>query len=137
MVKRTEFKRRRAIIQEACTKVRRLDRTTGAVARELVAQNPDDTNKVPDEEADDVAEESELPHVTHDLRQMTSADVVYCNTCGLWSRDNRHSKLRAECQPIKLGNRSSLRSFRCDIVPKAGARIPPHLKYQSWFQHNT
>ena len=61
-----------------------MDRVSSAIA-----QNPEGTNEVPQEVYEDVTSESELPHVTHDLKQLRSAEVVYCNNCGLWSMGNR------------------------------------------------
>ena len=121
-----EFKRRNSIVQEAKKKVRRQDRATETRARNLIAQNPDETNEMPDEELEDLAVDADIPHATHDLRHLRSdPNGMFCNLCGLWSRDQRHSKLHEECQlPIKPGNKKSLRLLQCDLRPSKTARPP-------------
>ena len=53
LVTRAEFKRQNDIIQEAKKKIRRQDRAAAAVAKSLIAQNPEETNEIPDEELED------------------------------------------------------------------------------------
>ena len=130
LVTMKEFKRRSSIIKEEKNKVRRQDRAKGTQARRLIGQHPDDTNEVPDEEADGIATEADIPHHSHDLKRLRSdPKVVFCNSCGQWSRDQRHSKLSIECQlPIKPGNKKSLRLLQCDIRPSKGATIPLNMQ---------
>ena len=72
------------------------------------------------------------PHITHDLRQMLTHPITYCNTCAHFAWHGTHSKLRKPCEPILKGNKTSLRLLQCDIVPKKGAKLPLHLRKRAW-----
>ena len=96
----------------------------------MVASNPEETNEIPDEEPSGIFADEDVPHFTHELKRMISdPNVLFCNRCGLWSKDLRHSRLHLECAlPIKPGNKRSLRLLQHGIKPTKDARMPIELQ---------
>ena len=76
------------------------------------------------------------PHISHDIRQMSSARVIFCNTCSHWAFHGKHSLLARECAPLLSGNRTTLRLLQCEIVPTKGAKLPIALRKRQWAPGN-
>ena len=81
---------------------------------------------------DDDAVDLQAPHPSHDLRQMRTHAITYCNTCSHWAWHNKHSKLTQRCKELKRGNQTVLRLLQCDVVPEKGANVPAEFKKRSW-----
>ena len=88
--------------------------------------------------AEDVPEviDENPPHISHDIKQMISARVIYCNTCSHWACHGKHSLLARECEPLRSGNRTTLRLLQNDIVPTRGAKLPVALRKRQWAPGN-
>ena len=69
------------------------------------------------------------PHITHDMRHVAcdAAAVIFCNTCGKWSRRNAHSKLADPCSG-ECKWKSGLKLLRHGIMPVQGAKMPSSKK---------
>ena len=131
LVQKAEHDRLKGIEAEKASKVRKLNKAAARTAEQSFAQNPEAYTS-PDPPSVDVAV-GWRPHISHDIRQMATHPISYCNTCG-WFANNRaaHSKLREECEDIKKGSRTTLRLLQCDIVPTKGAKLPLHLRKRNW-----
>ena len=70
------------------------------------------------------------PHPSHELKEMSSAAVTYCNRCSHWAWHNKHSNLPKPCEPLLRGSHTVLNLLRCDVVPTKGAKVPLHLRKQ-------
>ena len=147
LVTRVALKRLKGIEREANTKRIRLDKQASSRAERAVQSQPslvmheEATLPPAVSESDGVdllapleilqpgpghfdVDDMRAPHPTHDLRRMISHPITYCNTCGHWARQNRHSLLVIRCEEIKRGFRNTLKLLQNDVVPEAGAKIP-------------
>ena len=71
------------------------DNRAKAKARRAVLNEPSLTHGTEHDTADTEDDEIDVhaPHVSHDLRQMRSHAITYCNNCSHWACHNKHSKL--------------------------------------------
>ena len=130
MVNKAEGARLKDIEAEKAGKIRKLNKAAKIAAERAFFQNPE------------IAAEPEAPivnvpagwaaHITHDIRQMASHPISYCNICGWFAKHGTHSKLAQECEGLKRGSQTTLRLLQCDVVPRKGAKVPQHCRKRDW-----
>ena len=124
LVSKLKLKRLKAIEKEASSKKQKLEKATKAQARAAVINQPELAHGAGFEVGAEV-QAHEAPHASHDMRHVACAEaaVVYCNTCGKWSRRNAHSQLAAPCAGV-CGWKGGLALLRNGIMRVQGARLP-------------
>ncbi len=63
-------------------------------------------------------------HPSHNMAKPADADILFCRTCGAWSRGRRVRRLSEACVG-KACNKGNLRLLEVGIAPVRGARLPP------------
>ena len=122
------LKRLKSIKAEAKGKKQNIERVAVAQAEAAIINQPELAHGV-GYGVGAVVQDHEAPHVTHGMRHVAcvAATVIFCNTCGKWSRRNAHSKLAAPCSG-ECKWRSGLTLLRHGIMPVQGAKMPASMK---------
>ena len=134
-ITKTEQRRLRGIEKEKARKLTIEDNKAKARARASLLHNPGLAGNLGDEaqgHGEDAVVDPLAPHPTHDLGEMVSAAVTYCNNCSHWLWHNKQSKLAKQCEPLLRGNATVLGLLQCDVVPVKGAKLPLHMRKRSW-----
>ena len=132
MISKVEQKRMAGLEREKQVKRQRVSNRAWANAVTAVVNQPELVAVAGvSEVATEVVDENP-PHISHDIKQMISARVIYCNTCSHWACHGKHSLLAQECEPLRSGNRTTLRLLQCDVVPAKGAKLPVALRKRHW-----
>jgi len=134
LISKAEQARLKSIEVEQQAKVRRLNKAAMTAATRALAQNPELSTGAGEERQ---SQEEEVdnplaPHTSHDIRQMATHPYSYCNRCSHFSLHGTHSKLKKPCEPLKSGNRYTLRLLQCDVVPCKGAKVPLEFRKRNW-----
>ena len=124
-----ELKRLKSIQAEAKVKRMKLDKVAVAKAKAAITNQPELASVGSSFEMGAEVQDSQAPHESHDMRHVAcdSAAVIFCDTCGKWSRRNSHSQLTEVCSGV-CGWKGGRELLRHGIMPVQGARLPPSAK---------
>ena len=126
-VTKQEQRRLKGIEKERKRKQVIEDNRARAKATRSVIDNPSLCHSAATEIGDDEVDILE-PHCSHDIKQMQSHAITFCNNCGKWAFFNQHSQLALPCLEIKRGYKHTLRLLQNDVVPGEGAKLPASAK---------
>ena len=104
-VTKQEQRRLKGIEKEKARKQSIEDNKAMAHAKASVLDNPGLVGEIEGARAEEVEVVDPMaPHPSHELKEMPSAAVTYCNRCSHWAWHHKHSKLAKPCAPLLRGN---------------------------------